>query len=53
MDSVSHTVEVTAARLYGAVAPGLATIRGNEWVAEIVHTSTSKMAVDESWTATG
>jgi hypothetical protein len=33
MDSVSHTVEVTAATLYEGVAQGLAAIRGNEWVA--------------------
>src|ERR1700746_2189771 len=37
MDGVSHTVEVTAATLYEAVAQGLAAIRGNEWVAEIVE----------------
>lgn len=30
MDGVSHTVEVTAATLYEAVAQGLAAIRGNE-----------------------
>jgi len=35
MDGVSHTVEVTAATLYEAVAQGLAAIRGNEWVAGI------------------
>ena len=34
---VSHTVEVTAATLYDAVAQGLAAIRGNEWVAEIAQ----------------
>ena len=33
LDGVSHTVEVTAGTLYEAVAEGLATIRGNEWVA--------------------
>jgi hypothetical protein len=53
MDSVSHTVEVTAATLYEAVAQGLATIRGNEWVAGIVHTSTSKMAADEELDGNG
>src|SRR2546425_10595867 len=37
MDGVSHTVEVTAATLYEAVAQGLAAIRGNEWVAGIAH----------------
>ena len=35
MDGVSHTVEVTAATLYEAVAQGLAAIRGNEWVGGI------------------
>src|SRR5258707_14251424 len=37
MDGVSHTVEVTAATLYEAVAHGLAAIRGNEWVAGIAE----------------
>jgi hypothetical protein len=37
LDGVSHTVEVTAATLYEAVAQGLAAIRGNEWVAEIAE----------------
>src|SRR5882724_3348200 len=37
MDRVSHTVEVTAATLYEAVAQGLAAIRGNEWVAGIAQ----------------
>jgi hypothetical protein len=41
MDGVSHTVEVTAATLYEAVAQGLAAIRGNEWVAGIAQGSTS------------
>jgi hypothetical protein len=31
-DGVSHTVEVTAATLYEAVAQGLAALRGREWV---------------------
>jgi hypothetical protein len=35
MDGVSHTVEITAATLYEAVAQGLAAIRGNEWVAGV------------------
>jgi hypothetical protein len=35
MDDVSHTVGVTAATFYEAVAQGLAAIRGNEWVAGI------------------
>jgi hypothetical protein len=37
MEVVSHAVEVTAARLYEAVAQGLAAIRGNEWVAGIAQ----------------
>ena len=37
MDAVSHTVEVTAATLYEAVAQGLAAIRGNDWVAGIAQ----------------
>ena len=37
MDGVTHTVEVTAATLYEAVARGLAAIRGNEWVAGIAQ----------------
>jgi len=37
MDGVSHTVEVTAATLYEAVAQGLAALRGNEWVAGIAE----------------
>ena len=34
-EGISHTVEVTAASLYEAVANGLAAFRGNEWVADI------------------
>ena|SRR5712664_1708051 len=37
LDGVSHTVEVTAATLYEAVAQGLAAIRGNEWVGGIAQ----------------
>src|ERR1700722_20330844 len=37
MDGVSHTVEVTAATLFEAVAQGLAAIRGNEWAAGIAQ----------------
>jgi len=37
MNGVSHTVEVTAATLYEAVAQGLAAIRGNEWVAGVAE----------------
>jgi hypothetical protein len=37
LDGGAHTVEVTAATLYEAVAQGLAAIRGNEWVAGIAQ----------------
>src|SRR6266403_1731008 len=37
MDGVSHTVEITAATLYEAVAQGLAAIRANGWVAGIAQ----------------
>jgi hypothetical protein len=37
LDGVSHTVEVTAATLYEAVAQGMAAIRGCEWVAGIAQ----------------
>jgi hypothetical protein len=35
MDGVAHTVEVTAATLYEAVALGMAAIRTDEWVTGI------------------
>jgi hypothetical protein len=35
LDGVSHTVEVTAATLYEAVALGMAAIRTDEWVTGI------------------
>ena len=48
LDGVSHTVEVTAATLYEAVARGLAALRGNEWVAGIAQgASTVKVSVAE------
>ena len=34
-EGLSHTVEVTAASLYEAVAQGLAAFRGNEWIADV------------------
>src|ERR1700752_3573952 len=37
MQGITHTVEVTAATLYEAVAQGLAAIRGNEWGAGIAQ----------------
>jgi hypothetical protein len=41
LNGVSHTVDVSAATLYEAVAQGLAAIRGNEWVAGIAQGLTS------------
>jgi|SRR5215469_4003008 len=35
MDGVKHTVEVTAATLFEAVALGLKQLQGNDWVAGI------------------
>jgi hypothetical protein len=35
MDGISHTVEVTAASLYEALAQGLAALRADDWVAGI------------------
>ena len=32
LESVTHTVEVTACSLYEAIALGLAALRGNKWV---------------------
>lgn len=37
MNGVSHTVEVTAATLYEAVALGLATVRSDEWATGIAE----------------
>jgi hypothetical protein len=37
LDGVAHTVEVTAATLYEAVARGVAALRSNEWVAGIAQ----------------
>jgi len=37
IDGVSHTVEVTAATLFEAVAQGLAALQANEWVASIAQ----------------
>jgi hypothetical protein len=37
MEGASHTVEVTAATLYEAVAQALASLRGHDWVAEIAQ----------------
>ena len=37
MSGVSHTVEVTAASLYEAVALGMAAIRTDEWVNNIAQ----------------
>ena len=45
MEGVAHTVEVTAATLYEAVALGLAAIRGNDWVAGIAQGNVIKVSV--------
>jgi hypothetical protein len=45
MDGVSHTVEITAATLYEAVAQGLAAIRANEWAAGIAQGLNVKVSV--------
>jgi hypothetical protein len=37
MDDVDHTVQVTAATLYEAVALGLKSIAGEEWVAGVAQ----------------
>jgi hypothetical protein len=37
MDGVSHTVEVTTATLYEAVAQGLSFVRRGDWVAGIAQ----------------
>lgn len=48
MDGVTHTVEVTAATLYEAVAQGLAAIRRNDWVAGIAQgANTVKVSVTD------
>lgn len=39
IDGIAHTVEVTAASLYEAVAQGLVAFRGNDWVAGIAQGS--------------
>jgi hypothetical protein len=50
LDGVSHSVEVTAATLYEAVAQGLAALRGHEWVAgiteEVVKVSVADVRVE-------
>ena len=35
LNDVGHSLDVTAATLYEAVAQALATLRGHEWVGEI------------------
>lgn len=35
LNDVGHSLDVTAATLYGAVAQALAMLRGDEWVGEI------------------
>jgi hypothetical protein len=45
VEGISHTVEVTAATLYEAVAQGLAAVRGNDWVAGIAQGNVVKVSV--------
>jgi hypothetical protein len=45
-EGVAHTVEVTAATLYEAIAQGLAAVRGNEWVAGISQGSVKVSVAD-------
>jgi|SRR5579864_801307 len=45
LDGISHTVDVTAATLYEAVAQGLAAIRRNDWVAGIAQANVVKVSV--------
>jgi hypothetical protein len=53
-DGVDHTVQVTASTLYEAVALGLASIRGEEWVGAIpeglntVRVSVTSVPVEHS-----
>jgi len=37
LDGIDHTVHVTASTLYEAVALGLASLRGEEWVAGVAE----------------
>jgi hypothetical protein len=52
IDGISHTVEVTAASLYEAVAQGLAALRRHDWVAgipqgpHVVKVSVANVRVD-------
>jgi hypothetical protein len=39
IDGIAHTVDVTAASLYEAVAQGLVALRGHDWVAGIAQGS--------------
>ena len=54
LDGVEHTVQVSAATLYEAVALGLASLRGEEWVGAIpeglnaVRVSVMNVAVEHS-----
>src|SRR5246127_4018608 len=47
LQGITHTVEVTAATLYEAVAQGLAAIRGNEWVAGVAQGLTVRGSVSD------
>ena len=45
IEGIAHTVEVTAASLYEAVAQGLVALRGNGWVAGIAQGLVVKVSV--------
>jgi hypothetical protein len=46
IEGVDHTIQVTASTLYEAVALGLASVRGEEWVGGIAQgVNTVKVAV--------
>jgi hypothetical protein len=47
IDGIAHTVEVTAASLYEAVAQALVALRGREWVAGITQGINIKVSVGD------
>ena len=52
MSGVEHTVQVSASSLYEAVALGLASLRGEDWVAGIAEGLNTVRIMDfQSWLA--
>lgn len=47
IEGVAHTVEVTAATLYEAVAQGLAALRGDDWASETTQGQVVRVAVSD------